>query len=73
LKLELLQAELSLSVRVTVKLSVVPDATHALCAGVMLSVGLAGAHVEPANVTCTVAPVLLTAVGVMVIPAVESV
>lgn len=75
LKLPLLQAELSLLVTFTVKLTVVPGVTDWLCAGEIPIEGFASVQeaVVLPNVTFTVAPVLLTAVGVIVIPAAESV
>jgi hypothetical protein len=71
LKLELLQTELSSLVSVTVKLSVAPDATQALCDGDIVSDGLAWVQLAPANVTCTLA-VPPTDTGVIVTPAVVS-
>ena len=75
LKLALPQAELSLSVTVTVKLTVVPAVTDWLCVGVIPTEGFADVQVALLllKLTCKVAPELFTAVGVMVMPAVESV
>jgi hypothetical protein len=65
--------ELSLSVTVTVKFTAVPEATYWLCDGETLTVGFAKVQTGPLFIViCTVAPVLLTAVGVMVTPAAES-
>ena len=66
-------AELSLFFTLTVKFTGVPDVTYRFCKGEMLTVGFALVQVDWPNVTCTVAPVLLAEIGVMVTPAVESV
>ena len=66
------QDKLSLSVTVTVKITAVPGITDWLCEGDIVTVGLAEEHDDPVIVICTVAPVLLTAVGTKVRPAVES-
>jgi len=67
------QAELSLSFTVTVKFTAVPEITYWLCKGEPLTVGLDELQLPVPKLTRTVAPVLFTAVGVIVTPDVESV
>ena len=68
-----MQAELSLFFTLMVKFTGVPDVTYWLCKGEMLTVGFALLQLDALNVTCTLAPVLLAEIGVIVTPAVESV
>ncbi len=73
LKLDGEQPELSLLVTEIVKLTIAPACTYWLCEGDSEITGFAATHVAAPNVTFTVAPVLLTVVGEIVIPEVASV
>jgi hypothetical protein len=66
------QPELSLLFTLTMKFTGVPEVTYWLCKGEMLTVGFASLQVDGPNVTCTLAPVLLAEIGVIVTPEVES-